>query len=94
VILEQCTPYTDIMGRMNNMSYQETVYYYLYDPHKGYDQIRNNKSSFLSKFEKKDQKSVRRLLRKNGIRFSGENDLVRAWELICTTGLETEKFKH
>jgi len=88
VILELCAPYNDITGKLNNMNYQEAYSYYLYHPEKGYELIRINKNSLLSKFSQADQKQIKTILRKNGIRIAGEESFVKAWRLILDKRVE------
>lgn len=64
------------------MNYQEAYSFYLYHPEKGYELIRINKNSLLSKFSQPDQKQIKILLRKNGIKLKGEKSFVQAWKLI------------
>lgn len=82
VTLDVCVPYNDMSGKLNNMNYQEAYSFYLYHPEKGYELIRINKNSLLSKFSQPDQKQIKILLRKNGIKLKGEKSFVQAWKLI------------
>jgi hypothetical protein len=88
VVLETCAPYSDVFGRLNNMSYQETFAYYLYHPRKGYESIRINKNSFLTLFSKPNQIQVKKILRKNGVKLNSEEGLVKAWKLIKEKQIE------
>jgi hypothetical protein len=88
VSLEVCTPYNDLTGKLNNTIYQEAYSYYLYHPGKGYELIRINKNSLLSKFSQPDQKQVKIILRKNGVKINGEESFVRAWRLIDSKKVE------
>ena len=82
VILELCPPYYDTFGRLNNMSFQEAYTYYLFHPKKGYEQIKINRSSLLSKFSQSDQADIKKFLRKSRIKVGKERSLVEAWKLI------------
>ena len=82
VILELGNAYTNAEGRQLNMTYQPAFSYYFYSRDKGYDLVRLNKNSLLSKFDKPTQKLVRKLLRKNSASFDTEADFVRSWNLI------------
>jgi len=82
VVLQTCPPYNDNGGILKNMSYQLAYNYYIYNSKKGYELIRINKSSLLSKFDKPTQKVVKKLLRKNNISVTDESSFVRAWNLI------------
>ena len=92
-VLESCAPYSDIFGRLNNMSYQDTFGYYFYQPEKGFEPVKISKISLVSKFSKPDQAVVKKILRKNGIKINNEQGLVRAWRLIADKQLDaTFKF--
>ena len=82
VVLQNCPLYYDINGKLLNMSYQEAFNYYFYSPKKGYELIRLNRNSFLSKFDKTTQKTVKKLLRRNGVQILNETGFVQAWNLI------------
>ena len=88
VILALCDPYNDLTGKLNNQNYQEAYNYYLYHPEKGYEPIRINKNSLLSKFSQSDQKQIKIVLRKNRIRIAGEESFVKAWKLIAEKKIE------
>jgi hypothetical protein len=88
VTLEVCAPYIDMTGKLNNMNYRETYSYYLYHPGKGYELIRINKTSLLSKFSQDDQRQIKIILRKNGIRIKNEAGFVKAWRLIDNQRIE------
>lgn len=88
VILGLCDPYNDITGKLNNQNYQEAYSYYLHHPEKGYELIRINKNSLLSKFSQPDQKQIKIILRKNRIRIAGEQSFVKAWKLLVDKKVE------
>lgn len=88
VNLELCTPYNDITGKLNNVTYQESANCYLYRSDKGYEPIRMNKSSLLAKFSKQDQKLIRKLLRRNEVKITDEASFVRAWQVIKENKLD------
>jgi len=87
VVLQVCPPYNDNSGVLKNMSYQEAFNYYLYNRKKGYDLIRINKNSLLSKINKLTQKSVKKLLRKNKIEVNDELSFINAWNLLKENGI-------
>ena len=87
VVLQVCPPYNDNSGVLKNMSYQEAFNYYLYNRKKGYDLIRINKNSLLSKIDKLTQKSVKKLLRKNKIEVNDELSFIKAWNLLKENGI-------
>ncbi len=87
VVLQVCPPYNDNSGVLKNMSYQDAYNYYLYNRKKGYDLIRINKNSLLSKIDKLTQKSVKKLLRKNKIEVNDELNFVKAWNLLKENGI-------
>jgi hypothetical protein len=89
VILEICSPYYDIFGRLNNMAFQEAFAYYLYHPKKGFEQIKVNRSSLLSKFSQSDQADIKKFLRKNRNKVSNEPSLIEAWKLIQGKKIKT-----
>lgn len=87
VILELGNAYTNVEGRRLNMTYQPAYNYYFYSREKGYDLIRLNRNSLLSKFDKPTQKLIKKLLRKNDVSFDTEADFVTAWNLIKENGI-------
>jgi hypothetical protein len=84
--LQVCPTYNDKNGRLLNMSYQDAFNYYFYSKERGYDLIRLNKNSFLTKFDKTVQKSVKKILRKNSIFIRDEASFVQAWNLVKGNG--------
>ena len=87
VVLQVCPPYNDNSGSPKNMSYQEAYNYYLYNSKMGYELIRINKNSLLSKFDKLTQKSVKKILRKNKVLVNDEQSFVIAWNLLKENGI-------
>jgi len=87
VVLLVCPPYNDNSGILKNMSYQEAYNYYLYNSNKGYELIKINKSSLLSKFDKPTQKLVKKLLRKNDVSIADEPSFITAWNLLKDNGI-------
>lgn len=87
VVLQTCSTYTDNAGKLLNMSYQEAFNYYFYSSQKGYELIRLNRNSFLSKFDKPIQKTVKKILRKNNVSITDEPSFVKAWNLIKENGI-------
>jgi len=87
VVLQVCPPYNDNAGNLKNMSYQQAFNYYLYNAEKGYELIRINKSSLLSKFDKLTQKSVKKILRKNRVQITDEPSFIKAWNLLKENGI-------
>ena len=69
------------------MSYQEAYSYYLYNVIRGYEPIKPEKKSFLSKFDTPDQKLVRKMLQQNKISVNDENSLVKGWNLVKESGV-------
>jgi len=95
VILETVPPYMDNLGKLNNVTYQQAFSYFLYDPVRGFEPIRINKNSLLSKFSQTDRKQVVRMLRKNRIQIKDEKSIVMAWKLIEKQNFELlGKFNH
>jgi len=88
VVLQVCPVYNDNSGNLRNMSYQQAYNYYLYNEKKGYELIRINKNSLLSKFDKLTQKSVKKILRKNKVMVNDEPSFVRAWDLLKENGIK------
>ena len=72
------------------MSYQNDYSYYLYAKDKGYTQVKINRSSLLSKFDKPTQKTVKKLLRKNGVQITNEQGFIRAWDLVKENGIKVK----
>jgi len=87
VVLQVCPPYNDNAGSLKNMSYQQAYNYYLYNSKKGYELIRINKNSLLSKFDKLTQKLVKKILRKNKVLINDEQSFVTAWNLLKENGI-------
>ena len=77
VNLESCDTYYSKLG----LAYQPAYIYFIYSAEKGYSPLNLNRNSLLSKFDKQDQKSIRKLLRKNGVFISNEASMVEAWNL-------------
>lgn len=82
IVLQDCPAYYNESGKLKNMSYQEAYSYYLYNPQTGYELIKPDLSSLLSKFDQPNQKRVRKLLRENKIRIRDEKSFVKGWNLI------------
>lgn len=78
VNLESCDTYYSKSG----LAYQPAYIYYLYSPEKGFSALNPTRNSLLSKFNKANQKIVKKLLRKNGIFITDEANLIKAWALI------------
>jgi hypothetical protein len=94
-ILETGPPYMDNLGKLNNVTYQQAFGYFLFDPGRGFEPIRINKNSLLSKFSQTDRKQVNRMLRKNRIKIKDEGSVVMAWKLIEKQNFELIcKFNH
>jgi hypothetical protein len=70
------------------LAYQPAYLYFLYSPDKGYSPVNLNRGSLLSKFDKSNQKLVKKLLRKNGIMLTDESGFVKAWNLISEQKVE------
>lgn len=79
-------PYKDDRGIVKNNEYSNDYQYYFYSPDKGYSPVRMNITSLLSKFDKTDQKPIKKLLRKSRIRITGEPTFVLAWTVIEREG--------
>ncbi|MCX6011813.1 MAG: hypothetical protein NTV30_00045 [Chloroflexi bacterium] len=69
-------------------AYQPAYSYYLYAKEMGYSPVNLTRGSLLSKFDKPNQKLVKKLLRKNGIILTDEISFVSAWNLIFRFGIE------
>ena len=82
VVLQYCSVYNNEAGVLKNMEYQQNFNYYLYNSKKGYETIRIGKNSLLSKFDKPNQKLVKKLLRNNKISIRNESGFLNAWNLI------------
>ena len=87
IVLQVCPIYYDNAGNLKNMSYQEAYNYYLYNSKKGYELIRLNKNSLLSKFDKPTQKSVKKILRKNKVQVTDEPSFIIAMNLLKENGI-------
>lgn len=85
-ILNTTSPYHDQSGILKNMEYAPEHQIYFYSKEKGYSNVKPNAASFLSKFEKQNQKPIKKLLRKNRIKIKTEDALIQAWELVSKEG--------
>lgn len=74
---------SDTYYSKTGMAYQPAYDYYLYSADKGFSQIKPGRTSLLSKFDKTNQKVVKKLLRKNGISISDESGLINALVVIA-----------
>lgn len=86
VELNTTSPYRDVSGFLKNMAYEPSYRFYFYSPEKGYTLVRINHSGLLAKFDKKLQKPIKKLLRKNRIRIDGEDSFIQAWQTIEKEG--------
>ena len=68
------------------MTYETSYQFYFYSPEKGYSLVRLNRNSFLAEFNESDQKSIKKLLRKNKVEIINEEGLIQAWKIIETAG--------
>lgn len=88
VSLQTTSAYKDQRGVLTNLEYANDYQFYFYSPEKGYTSVKPNWLSLVARFNKTDQKPIKKLLRKNKIRISNEETFVRAWKVI-----EKEGFK-
>ncbi len=88
VSLQTTSAYKDQRGVLTNLEYANDFQFYFYSPEKGYTSVKPNWLSLMAKFNKTDQKPIKKLLRKSKIRISNEESFVRAWKVI-----EKEGFK-
>lgn len=86
VSLTSSSVYKDEAGFLKNMVYSNDYHFYFYAPEKGFTPVRMNMSALLSKFEKASQKPIKKLLRKNKIRVSGEESFILAWKVVEKEG--------
>jgi hypothetical protein len=85
VNLEPCDTYYSKSG----LAYQPAYIYYLYSSEKGFSALNPSRNSLLSKFNKANQKLVKKLLRKNGVFITDESSFIKAWTLIAEKNIET-----
>jgi hypothetical protein len=78
VALTTCDPSYSKLG----LAYQPSYSYYIYAAGKGYSSLNLNRNSLLSKFDKPNQKLVKKVLRKNRVMITDESSFVLAWNLI------------
>ncbi len=83
VDLETCDPSFSKLGLAYNKSYS----YYMFAPGKGYSLLKINRNSLLSKFDKPNQRLVKKTLRKNRVMITDEASFVLAWNLIKENGI-------
>jgi len=86
VNLKETSPYYDASGKLKNMAYEMEYVYYFFNTDRGYTSLKTNKLSFLSKFDKANQKAIKKLLRKNKIKIEDENSLMTAWKVTEKNG--------
>jgi len=86
VSLGTTLPYKDAKGILTDLAYTNDYQFYFYAPANGYTSVRPNWPSLIAKFEKTDQKPIKKLLRKNRIRVSDEESFILAWKVIEKEG--------
>ena len=86
VILTSTMLYTDEDKIVKNMDYEKNYAYYFYSLGHGYTSVRMNRTALLTKFDKTLKKPIKRLLRKNRIKVSGEDSFTDAWKVIEKEG--------
>lgn len=84
VNLEQCDESYNVYG----LAYTKSYTYYMYSPEKGYSTLKISRNSLLSKFDKPNQKLVKKLLRKNSVLINDEASFVKAWNLVMENGIK------
>ncbi|MFA5327358.1 MAG: hypothetical protein WC384_06170 [Prolixibacteraceae bacterium] len=80
--------YKDKDGFLKNMVYSPVYSYYIYSPGKGYLPVKKNIFSLLSKFDKTQQKPIKKMLRKKRISIVDEDTFVQAWKAIVQEGYQ------
>ena len=83
VDLETCDTSYNKFG----LAFQPSFYYYIYAADKGYSPIKPNRSSLLSKFDKPNQKLVKKILRKKKVQILDESSFISAWNLVVENGI-------
>lgn len=83
VDLEICDPSFSKLG----LAYKQSYSYYMFAPGKGYSLLKINRNSLLSKFDKPNQKLVKKTLRKNRVMITDEASFVLAWNVIKDNGI-------
>lgn len=78
--------YHDVSGILKNMVYDLNYQFYFYSQEKGYSLVRISQSGLLAKFDKTQQRPIKKLLRKNRIKIDGENSFILAWKAIEKEG--------
>lgn len=84
VDLETCDTSYNKFG----LAFQPSYHFYFYAADKGYSPINPNRNSLLSKFDKPNQKLVKKILRKNKIQILDEPGFVAAWNLVMENGIK------
>lgn len=84
VDLGTCDPAFSKLG----LAYQKSYIYCIYAVGKGYSSISLNRNSLLSKFDKPNQKLVRKTLRKNRVMISDETSFILAWNILKENGIK------
>ena len=84
--LNTTSAYRDVSGILKNMTYDLAYQFYFYSPEKGYTLVRISQSGLLAKFDKKRQRPIKKLLRKNRIKIDGESSFILAWKAVEKEG--------
>jgi len=83
VDLETCETSYSKLG----LAFKQSYIYYMYSADKGYSPLKLNRNSLLSKFDKPNQKLVKKIFRKNKVAFTDESGFVLAWNLLKESGI-------
>lgn len=86
VSLNTTMAYIDESKLMKNLEYGLNYQYYFYQPESGYTSVKTNMAGLFSKFDKNLKGPIKRLLRKNSIRVSGEASFIQAWKVLEKEG--------
>lgn len=81
-------PYKDEQQILKDQEYTNSYQYYFYSPGKGYSLVRPNLNAFLDVFNVADQKSVKKLIRRNRVRITDEASLILAWKIVEVAGFK------
>jgi hypothetical protein len=86
VDLNTTSAYRDISGKLKNMAYDLNYQFYFYSSEKGYTFVRLSLSGLLSRFDKTQQRPIKKLLRKNRIKIDSERSFILAWKAVEKEG--------
>ena len=71
----------------HGLEYNESFYYYMYTPEKGFSQLNLNRNSLISRLSQNDQRLAKKLFRRNRVYFDDEASFIKGWNLLKDNGI-------